>query len=262
MAGVVIVRAGKAAMQVDPDSCAFAPAESLIRDCIKQNNAVSVIDTVRPAEDQPPTEEYISDKNGLFATGNVCSSVNIKKLFPDDGSEPEVNVARTGSCAVFTLCNSGFTFEATDETYAGVTCGNSERRAYWSDRLNALCKGAIERQHSSAPKPARLPFRPASPASELLVTLRCLLAVLNKRGLFNSEIVFVAMGGSTAYVLVVDSFTALASVVAQIAATDTIPEAVTTVFKDPAAEDGEYGTAVGIKLALLCNTYLANGLRM
>ena len=258
----MIVRAGKAAMQVDADSCALAPIESVIRLCIGKNDDVSLIDTVRPVEDQPPTEEYISDKNSLFATGDVCSSADIKKLFSDD-SEPEVDLVFRNGCAVFTLRTGdfpGFTFEATDKNYVGVTCGNDEMRAYWSDRLNALCNGAIERRHSSAPKPARLPFRPASPASELLVTLRCLLAVLNKRGLFNSEIVFVAMGGSTAYVLVVESFTALASVVAEISATDMIPQEVTTVFKDPAAEDGEYGAAVGIKLALLCSTRLANGL--
>ena len=263
MGGVVIVRAGKAAMQVDADSCALAPIESVIRLCIGKNDDVSLIDTVRPVEDQPPTEEYISDKNTLFSTaGDVCSSADIKELFPDDTTEPEVDLVFRNGCAVFTLRTGDFTFEATDKNYVGVTCGNDEMRASCSDRLNALCNGAIQLLHSSAPKPARLPFRPASPASELLVTLRCLLAVLNKRGLFNSEIVFVAMGGSTAYVLVVESFAALASVVAEISATDMIPQEVATVFKDPAAVDGEYGAAVGIKLALLCSTRLANGLYM
>lgn len=261
MGGVVIVRAGKAAMQVDLDTRTFANVCSIIRGRIRGNNDVRDIDTVRPAEGQPPTEEYISDKNTLFADGDVCSSADIKKLFPDD-TEPEVDLGFRNGCAVFTLRTGDFTFEATDKTYVGVTCGNDEMRASCSDRLNALCNGAIQLLHSSAPKPARLPFRPASPASELLVTLRCLLAVLNKRGLFNSEIVFVAMGGSTAYVLVVESFAALASVVAEISATDMIPQEVATVFKDPAAEDGEYGAAVGIKLALLCSSRLANGLYM
>ena len=262
MGEVAFVLAGKAAMQVDLDTRTFTHACSIIQGRIREKNTVRDIVTVRPAEGQPPTEEYISDKNPLFSTGKVCSSADIKKLFPEE-TEPEVDLVFRNGCAVFTLRTGdfpGFTFEATEGAYVGVTCGNNEMRAYWSDRLNALCNGAIQLLHSSAPKPARLPFRPASPASELLVTLRCLLAVLNKRGLFNSEIVFVAMGGSTAYVLVVESFAALASVVAELSATDMIPQEVATVFKDPAAEDGEYGAAVGIKLALLCSTRLANGL--